>query len=359
MKTVFCFIALICVTAWSADAPVPQRSKAEMLKLVETEGATTPPWFAAQKVNYPPTLLIHWERPKDKEPWTPSKYLGQYIWSVINENPGRWKEGLRFLYFVLEQNKDNKENFVTTQKAIARHYQNLLNDPLRAAYWWRQAGVETDPDDALPLGICYAKLGCRELARKIAEDAGEDTSRHGYVIKLWADIGEYDKALKIAEIKAEKDDMDVAYLMAGETCRLKGDIQGAIGYYEKALKADAKKSGRDNKQTLARAQASLDALKLYDAFDLKKIPDGSYSADSYGYSGQVYVTATVKGNKITDVKVTKHTEKQFYGSLTETPAKIIAKQTVKGIDTFASATITSEAIINAAAKALGKGAQGK
>ncbi len=359
MKRILAITVLIGIAAWSADAPVPARTKAETLKLVESEGATTPAWFAAQKLNYPQTLLIHWERPKDKEPWTPSKYLGQYIWSVINENPGRWKEGLRFLYFVLEQNKDSKENLVTTQKAIARHYQNLLNDPVRAAYWWRQAGVEADPDDALPLGICYAKLGCRELAQKIAEEAGEDVTRHGDVIKLWADIGEYDKALKIAAVKAEKDDVDVAYLMAGETCRLKGDIQGAIAFYEKALKADPKKSGRDNKQTVSRAQASLDALKLYDAFDLKKIPDGTYTADSYGYSGQVYVTATVKGSKIADVKVSKHTEKQYYGSLTETPAKIIAKQTVKGIDTFASATITSEAIVNATAKALAKGAEGK
>jgi uncharacterized protein with FMN-binding domain len=53
----------------------------------------------------------------------------------------------------------------------------------------------------------------------------------------------------------------------------------------------------------------------------------------------------------------QHREKQYYSSLTDTPAKIIAKQGVKGVDSTSSATITSEAIINATAKALAKGAK--
>ena len=43
--------------------------------------------------------------------------------------------------------------------------------------------------------------------------------------------------------------------------------------------------------------------------------------------------------------------------MTDTPEKILAKQSVKGVDATSSATITSEAIINATAKALAQGAK--
>jgi uncharacterized protein with FMN-binding domain len=56
--------------------------------------------------------------------------------------------------------------------------------------------------------------------------------------------------------------------------------------------------------------------------------------------------------RIVAVRVVKHSEKQFYSSLIDTPQRIIAKQSVKGVDTTSDATLTSEAIINATAKAL-------
>ena len=102
----------------------------------------------------------------------------------------------------------------------------------------------------------------------------------------------------------------------------------------------------------SRATASLEAIKLFDLLDLKKVPDGVYTASSMGYETQVEVEVTMKAGRIEDAKVTKHHEKQFYASVTETPARIIAKQSVKDVDATSRATITSEAIINATAKAL-------
>jgi len=64
------------------------------------------------------------------------------------------------------------------------------------------------------------------------------------------------------------------------------------------------------------------------------------------------VAVTVRNHRITNVKVTRHVEKQYYSSLTDIPNQIIAKQSVRGIDATSSATITAEAIINAVAKAL-------
>ena len=85
---------------------------------------------------------------------------------------------------------------------------------------------------------------------------------------------------------------------------------------------------------------------------MKQVPDGVYTAQSLGYEGQVVVEVTVAAKRIASVRVVRHSEKQFYAALSEMPQRIIAKQSVKGVDTTSDATLTSEAIINATAKAL-------
>lgn len=84
-------------------------------------------------------------------------------------------------------------------------------------------------------------------------------------------------------------------------------------------------------------------------------PLHAYNADVPAYAGDLYVAVTVQSGRIEAVTVTKHKEKQYYTALIETPRKIIEQQGVKGIDATTGATITSEAIINAAAKALASG----
>ena len=65
----------------------------------------------------------------------------------------------------------------------------------------------------------------------------------------------------------------------------------------------------------------------------------------------------VADGKIESVKVTAHKEKQFYSALTDTEASILELQSVRGVDGTSGATITSQAIVNAAAKALASAAQ--
>ncbi|MHC4170054.1 MAG: FMN-binding protein, partial [Planctomycetota bacterium] len=83
-----------------------------------------------------------------------------------------------------------------------------------------------------------------------------------------------------------------------------------------------------------------------------RIPDGTYRASSTAYAGQLHVAVTVQSGRIESVKITKHKERQFYSAFTDTPNQIVARQSVKGVDAVTGATMTSEAIINAAAKAL-------
>ena len=327
------------------------RSQAAVEALIKQAGETAPDWWNSVPLSYPSTLDLTWNNPPKGSPWTPSKWLGQYIWGVINENPHRWKEGAKLLHHTLTVNKNDPEKLRQSMNALGRIYGNLLQDYARAAYWWRKANVGAEAD--VDLANCYWQLGCKDMAKAELMRYGKDDTRHGAVIKLWADIGELNTALKLAEQKAKDGMPYIAWMAAGDACRQAGQYPQAIVFYERSLAAP--QGGRDIKQSRERAQSSLVAINLYDRLDLKRIPDGVYTNESSGYAGPVAVAVTMKAGRIEAVTIVKHHEKQFYGSLTATPAKIIAKQSIKGIDMFSGATVTSEAIVNATAKALASG----
>ena len=340
--------------AASTVAPAPAsatvvRTKAEIEALIQKAGATAPDWWDATPPNFPPTLDLTWGDPKGRNA---QKDLKEFIWSVINPNPPRWKEGIKLLHQALNVNKNDPPKLRMTMDALGDCYHNYFGDYARAAFWWRKA-------ESLDLGMadCYWKLGNKDMAKELLNKYGFDDTRQGGVIKLWADIGEIDTALKLANDKAQNYP-DAAYFVAGDCLRLAGRYKDALDYYQKVLNVQAKETqtaaGR-LKWNQDQAHAAIDAIKLFDTLDLKRIPDGTYNGTVAGYSGQVTVAVSVKGAKIDSVKVTQQTEHQCYMSLTAVPEKIIQKQSVKGVDTYSSATVTSNAIINASAKALASG----
>jgi len=83
-----------------------------------------------------------------------------------------------------------------------------------------------------------------------------------------------------------------------------------------------------------------------------KPPDWWYDGNSTAFNGPMRVETKIAASRIVSVRVTKHREKQFYLSLEKTPAAIVEKQSLKGIDAVTGATITSQAILNATAQAL-------
>ena len=85
--------------------------------------------------------------------------------------------------------------------------------------------------------------------------------------------------------------------------------------------------------------------------------DGTYKGVSVGYNGDIDVEVTVAAGRIENVTVTRHNEKQFYAAITDTLQQITTRQSVRNIDATSRATITSQAIVNAAAKALASGAR--
>lgn len=343
-------VAMLCLLTTSVRA---EGTRAELDALIEKVGKTPPEWFKTTPLNYPKTLDLDWPM-KPPPGWDNQKNVGQYVWDVVNPNPSRWREGTRLMHHLLTLHKDDPEKRERAMLTLCHMYHDLLADYARAAFWYRAAGVEKNPEEyshsAVILAECYARLGYRTEAFKLLTKVSQSLSQ----AKLLGDLGETDRALKIALEETADDPQGYASLLAGDICRQVGRYEDALGHYQKvlAIKVPATNPPGRLLKNRNRAEANVAAIKSFELFDLKKVADGKYVAASQGYEGPVEVAVTVKNQRIDTVAVTQHREKQFYSAINDTTAKIIAKQTVKGIDTTSNATLTSEAIVNATAKAL-------
>lgn len=338
----------------TASDGTARRTKAQIDALVDQQGRTPPDWFDATPLEYPQSLDLDWPEPAPK-PWNNQKNVGQYVWDIINPNPGRWRSGVRFMHHLLEKHKDDPQSRERVMKSLASMYFRFFQDYPRAAFWWRLAGVSKTDPDALGLAECYWRLGNKQMAVQLVDTK---TLRLN-MIKFYGDIGDTRKALELAEVFVKHNQAPhAALLYAGDACRLAGQSQQAMRYYQQVV--DRPATGQYQKRDenfQRRAAASLEAIKLFELSDVSKVEDGTYRAQSLGYSGDVHIEVAVRYHRIESVKVTDHKEEQFYSALTDTPNQIIAKQGVKGVDATSRATITAEAIINATAKALASGAK--
>ncbi len=355
--TLVCLAVVVTAAAQTGDskkAKVTAKaggSRAQLDALIDKLGKTPPDWFAATKVNYPPSLDLTWPE-KPEGGWNNQKNVGQFIWDVINPNPGRWREGVKLMHQLLTTHQKDPVKREKIMLTLANMYHNLIEDYGRAAFWYRAVGVEKEPEEyarsAVILAECYWRLGyANEAKALLAKVPGGLTHA-----KLLGDMGEADRSIEMA--LANEDSQGYAHLTAGDACRQVGRYAEAVKHYQEVinLAQQAKDPPGRLTQNQKRAVANIEAIRLFEQFDPKQVPDGKYTADSQGYEGPVEVTVSVQRGRIASVAVSKHREKQFYSAMTDTPAKIIAKQHVKGVDTTSNATITSEAIVNATAKAL-------
>jgi len=336
-----------------ADQAKGDRTRDEVEALIDSVGRTQPEWWDSVPLNYPQSLDLSWPT-KPPGNWNNQRNVGQYIWDVINTNPNKWREGVRFVHHLLTVNKDNAEVRARAMNEMGRMYYGLLQDYPRAAFWWRAAGADKGewPHSGVSLAECYWKLGNKEMAAELLTKLPTQFS----MIKLLADMGELRRALALAEANTRGPYADLAYLYAGDACRVSGEHSKAVQYYEKVLQLPA--SGRFQNRIARnqqRARANVEAIRLFDTLDLARVPDGVYRGNCLGYEAPVHVEVTVRQGRIESVRVTEHHEKQFYAAMTETPQKILDKQSVRGIDATSNATLTSQAIINATAKALASG----
>lgn len=330
-------------------------TRAELDKLIDREGKTPPAWFKETPLNYPKSLDLSWPM-KPPPGWDNQKNVGQFVWDVVNPNPSRWREGVKLMHHLLTQHKDDPEKRERAMLALCHMYHNLLEDYARAAFWCRAVGVEKDPEEyarsAVLLAECYWRLGYREEAVKLLAKTPPGLMH----ATLLGSLGEIDRAIAMALEETNDDSTGSATLAVADLCRLAGRYPEAIRHYQTVLYINVLEKPLPGWliRNRNRATASITAIKAIELFDPKKVADGKHVAASQGYEGPVEVTVTMKSGRITDVAVTKHREKQFYSAINDTSAKILKKQSVKGVDTTSNATITSEAIINATAKALAR-----
>ncbi len=338
----------------SAPAEPLRRNRQEVNALIAQAGRTPPDWWDSVTPDYLDTLDLTWPEPKRGEPWDPKKNLGQYLWSVINENPGRWTEGVKLLHSVLMINEANPATVKKTMNRLGEAYHDWLQDWARAAFWWQKAGAGQADSTAyrsLRLAHCYWKLGSKKMAVQLLRQWERRAALQA--ISLWAEVGELGKAIALARDAARQPGAaDIAWLAAGNACRTAGKPQQAMIYYRKVLAVN--RGSHDLDRNKERVRASIEAIKYFDLLDLKRVPDGTYRDSSRGYIGPVEVEVVVKDSRIESVQVSSHKEDRPLASIDQTTTQIIAKQGVKGVDTTTGATVTSEALINATAKALAK-----
>lgn len=334
--------------------PANRRTRQQVLAEIEKAGRTPPDWFESTPLTYPPTLDLTWPMPPPVKGWNPQVNVGQYLWDIINPNPGRWPQGIKLLHHLLGLHQGNPVVTERIQLTIAGIYFSHFGDYARAAYWYRTVGAEnTDEfgESAVSLAECYFHLGNKDMAAEMLSRISDRNS----LVKVWTTLGETDKALAIAKNLMNGGGGDNRTLMyEGDAYRMAGRYDEAIEVYRKVL---AVVPANNNGKLRGRAQASIDAIQLFEKSDVTRVPDGKYTAQSLGYEGQIVVEVTVAAKRIAAVRIVRHGEKQFYSALVDTPQRIIAKQSVKGVDTTSDATLTSEAIINATAKALAGAAQ--
>jgi uncharacterized protein with FMN-binding domain len=334
-------LAAILLAAATACAR-EERSPAEVEQVIETVGRTPPAWWNSVELACPETLDLTWT----SGGWAPDRHLAQYLRNVIEPNEPRWREGVKLLHKALEANRDDRGALERTIRELARLYQYFLLDRPRAAFWRRKAGDK----GSLELAECYWRLGSGEMAREILIGIGPDETGDAGVVRLWAEIGELDRALELAEKKARFGMRATAYLAAGDACRRAKRYDEAVGYYRRVLAIG--RGDRHLRKQKARALSAMEAVTAFEHLDLSRVPDGTYRGRDFGYKSEIEVEVAVAAGRIQSVRVTREREDITLSSLTEIPRRIVEKQGLRGVDAVSGATMTSEAIVNAAAKAL-------
>jgi uncharacterized protein with FMN-binding domain len=349
----------LCVSQIAAAEPTAAnpthgrltRTRQQVLALIQEAGSTRPDWWDSVPLEYPESLDLSFPHPPPTKDWDTRHNVGQYMWSIINENPSRFQQGTKFMHYVLKLNEDDAGVVRRCRQQLAHCYHDLLQDWARAAYWKRRAGIRD-----VALANCYWQLGSKEMAAEILDGIRFDRSRYGAAIKQWADIGELDKALALAEVSGGYGEWGGTYRAAGDAYRKYRRYEEAIASYRQVLAVvSAKPDNLILKHNQDHARYAIDNIRLFETFDLSKVQDGAYSSGVTAYNGLLVVRVTVADHAITAVEIVEHHEKQPYSSLVDMPTRIMAAQDYRGIDATTGATVTADAIKNAVAETLSQG----
>ncbi len=183
------------------------------------------------------------------------------------------------------------------------------------------------------LASLYTKFGAFEKAK-----AKLDAAMAGLPAPPW-------RTMREAEMMAAYGDVYAAW---GKVDEAKKHYARAIALYPKAKPPYG---GHLLPRRAAKVQAKLDRLTLQ-SLQPGTLRDGHYRDKALGYAGDIDVTVTVQGGRITDVRV-QHKEKIDQNACVIIPREIVQKQSVE-VDGISGATATVDAIVNGTFRALKK-----
>jgi uncharacterized protein with FMN-binding domain len=337
-------------TAANDKSALPRRTRAEVLKLIDQAGNTPPEWFETTPLDIPKTLEVDWPLKADGG-WDNQKNVGQYIWDVVNPNESRWPLGIKLVHRCMELHREDPVLLQRDMDKLATMYFTLLQDYARAAFWYQRSGAQVNQRSGVDLAECYWRLGNKDMALSMLKG----NSLPHTAIKLLGDMGEIDQALRLAKAYENSRLSNEAMLTVADALRKVGRFDEAIGYYQRVVDSDSARNEEYQQRFKARAAGGIEAIRLFERADVSRVAEGVYRDESTGYNGPLQVEVRVAAGRIETIKITAHREKQFYAALTDTPRQIISKQAVLDIDGTSGATITSQAIIHATARALSQG----
>ncbi|MEM9588014.1 MAG: hypothetical protein AAGA03_12105 [Planctomycetota bacterium] len=298
----------------AGDSTSQQRTRQEVMTLIQQVGSRDPDWLASTKLTHPSTLDLSWPlKPGGK--WNESKNVGQYIWGRVNPNPARWRPGIKLVHLCADEHQGSSALLKRDWEKLGEMYFTLLQDYARAAYWFQKAKVSVTKPTGIHLAECYWRLGNKAMAAKLLRAR----SLHFDSIKLLGDMGDVKRALSITSAYANSSVFNQAFLSAGDALRGAERYDEAIDYYQKVLDRNQARNPEYLKRLKARASGSIEAIRLFEQDLLARLPDGTYNGSAEAYNGRLDVAVSVTDQRIDAVKVTQHREKQFYAALTDTP----------------------------------------
>jgi len=203
-------------------------------------------------------------------------------------------------------------------------------------------------------------------AAKVYKERIEGRTK-GYVFEIralasiYTRFGDYDQALDVLRLglrtlpdppertMAEADIHDAM----GDTTAAKGDSEKAVEHYNQAMALFGKARPRYGRHLLPRrirkVQSKIDLIGKQ-SLDITRIANGVYRGESLGYGKPLRAFVTVKGGKVTDIRL-QHEEKIEQGATKSVPKQIIERQSLD-VDAVTGATITVQAIVEATYRAL-------
>lgn len=370
----------------------PERTRSEVDTLIRQAGSTSPDWWDSAALEYPETLDLTWPvRPGFREDTArfeergrrgrgrglgreqvASSQVDDYLIQVVYPNPARHKAGIKLVHHLMIRHKDDREKLKRSLNVLGEMFYELLGDYARAAFWWQKCAEMGGTANSMKLARCYFELGSKAAATELLSQTDSSSTRNTKeLVKLWARIGEVDKALHMIDSIPDGGSRAAGrfdrrgpagmtqsgrYLLAAEICRGAGRYDEAMAYYEKVLALpDSQTRPADHHETDDKFEADVNrtGTRFLQKLDLTCVPDGSYTSTVEAYGGPMTVQVVVKNGNIESVDVTRHRETYEYLVMAQPTARqIVQRQSFEGVDVITGATVTSDAIINAAAAAL-------